>query len=375
MASSDYEYDREWKNILPIGFQFVPKDEELFMYLRLKSCNGNIPPGIFTDLDIYYYTPQELFAIGNVEKHWGGRMYIFTPLIKKYSIGGKMQRTIHSGKGFWKASQARKAISKNRNLDKQMCESSFTKQSLVYYEGSKSASGKKTSWLMSEYRFPVHDPRPLFNGTDHELTLCVIYYNYTKKNAEQGAVLTESDPITAPPQTPINQNFDQPSYTLHIPHNPNPNYDHNTSHQENPSYYPNFFPSGIPLQQYQHLINRAAATIFDRWPVEYPSSQNYTDVATTSTMQPSFVENLDISSSIAQNYDFHGIDPSIYHNFENSYYAGEEEIGHIANSNADIVDQNKLETYAAPISQDDQKPLSDGQDHNHQQLKMKKIRV
>ncbi|KAK4344441.1 hypothetical protein RND71_037535 [Anisodus tanguticus] len=219
MASSNYE----WKNKLPIGFQFVPTDKELNMYLKLKSCNGKIPPGIFSDLDIYDYEPQQLNGI--VEKHWGGRMYIFTQLQKKHSTGKKIKRTIHSGKGFWKASQARKEIPKKHNLDKQTCESSFqlakeeekgdteigTKTSLVYYESLKSSSGikglksssaKKTSWLMSEYRFPEKlDTQPLFNETDHELTLCVIYYNDTKKgNDGQLAMLSESDPI--PPQIP-----------------------------------------------------------------------------------------------------------------------------------------------------------------------------
>ncbi|MCD9643715.1 hypothetical protein HAX54_031373 [Datura stramonium] len=395
MASSNYEYDRGWKKLLPIGFHFLPTDEELNMYLKLKSCDGNIPPEIFTDLDIYEYEPQQLS--GFAENHWDGRMYFFAPLRKKYDNGARIGRTIHSGKGYWKATQSRKNLCKKDNFNKQTaCESSFqvakkegegdviigTKTSLVYHEyRPKTSTAKKTSWLMLEYRFPIKfDPLPLFNGTNHELTLCVIYYHTKKNDDNQIAMLTQSDDPNIPLQTSINQNLDHSPYT---------------PHQENPYSYPNNFVSNdAPIQQYQPLTSRVTtssspqqyqplinktADTFERWPVEHSLSQIHIDVATTSTMQPSFpqlpydvMENLDIFPPIPQNSDFHGFDPSIsqYFNFDNFPYIGDEEIGHIPNSNTDFVDQNKLSTL---IPQDDQRPSSDNQDH--QQLKMKKIKI
>uniref|UniRef100_M1DD44 NAC domain protein n=1 Tax=Solanum tuberosum TaxID=4113 RepID=M1DD44_SOLTU len=150
MALSNYEYDRQWKNILPIGFHFVPTDEELNMYLKLKGSNGYILPGIFTDLDIYQYEPHELS--GFVEEHWNGRMYFFTLAKKKFGNGNKLERNLHSGKGYWKSTQARKDIVKNNNII-------GTKTPLAYIKSSPNNSkGKKTSWLMSEYRFPSNSP-------------------------------------------------------------------------------------------------------------------------------------------------------------------------------------------------------------------------
>ncbi|KAK4343244.1 hypothetical protein RND71_036338 [Anisodus tanguticus] len=283
------------------------------------------------------------------------------------------------GKGFWKASQARKGVPKKHNLVKQTCESSFqlakegkgdtkigTITSLVYYEGLKSSSGKKTYWLMSEYRFPEKlDPQPLFNESDHELTLCVIYYNGKKKgNDGQLAMLPESDPI--PPQIPMNQNFDHSPYTFPILNNPNYNYHHNTSPQEYLYSCSSFDSNCAPFRQYKPLINRVAVSSGEEWSVE----QNYADFATTSTMHPSFpqlpyrrMENLDIFPSIPQNIDIHEFDPSMsYFNVDDFDFMGDEEISHIPNSNVDSVDQNKLDTYVAKTSQDDQSS------QHHQQL-------
>lgn len=55
-------HDHEWKKKLPKGFHFVPTDEELIMYLRLKRSTNNIPWGIFNDLDVYQYEPHNLYG-------------------------------------------------------------------------------------------------------------------------------------------------------------------------------------------------------------------------------------------------------------------------------------------------------------------------
>ncbi|KAK6774623.1 hypothetical protein RDI58_029862 [Solanum bulbocastanum] len=323
MALSNYEYDRQWKNILPIGFHFVPTDEELDMYLKLKGSNGYIPPGIFTDLDIYQHEPHELS--GFAEKHWNGRMYFFTLSKKKFGNGNKIARNLHSGKGYWKSTQARKDIVKTNNTI-------GTKTSLAYFKSSPNNSkGKKTSWLMSEYRFPTNSPL-LNNESDCELTLCVIYYQNRKKNDNDDDNDNDND----------NDNDDDQIF--------------------NNSSWSNEHSS---LQQYQPLID-------------------ITDIASTSTMQPSFsqlpyggMDNFDNNYSNGQNHDFHGYVSNIYPylNYDNFTYIGDEKIGDISNSNiVNSIDQNTLEICVAPVSQYDQRPSTDNQDYDHQQLKMKKIK-
>ncbi|XP_019231417.1 PREDICTED: NAC domain-containing protein 72-like [Nicotiana attenuata] len=401
MATTDNGY--EWKKKLPQGVIFKPTDEELNLYLRTKSSDGEILPGIINELDIYKYDPKELsgFAI----KHTEGRMYFFTPLTNKYENGKKVQRKIYSDEGFWKASQAR-----SNHTDKNGAIIG-TKTNLVYYEnkGQKKSNGTKTSWLMQEFRLPEnHHPRPLFNGTTKELTLCVIYYNGTTKDDDQVAMLKQCNhlipPQTPNPTLPFSQNFDKSPYTFPIHHNPNYICHNDNSSQDTPNSYSDFVANCVPLQQYQPQITSDIIAIGKGLPIEDPSPKNNTETAIISTMHqdlpplPYYVamENLGNFSSISQNSDLDGFDPSIYLNFNNiNAYMGDE-IGSdiIQNSIADFgpwpsssystmlftgscsygssADQNKLETNDTPISQGNQNSSSGSQDL---QLKMKKIKL
>ncbi|KAM3383521.1 NAC domain-containing protein 2-like [Capsicum galapagoense] len=335
MDSSNYEYDPEWKKKLPIGFHFIPTDEELNTYLKLKSCGGKIPHGIFTDLDIYKHEPHELRGLA--EKHWDDRMYFFTLSRRKNDTGTRLERK--TPKGVWKASQARKNLSNNekfgniRNKDVTGDDVQIgTKTSLVYWESKTT----KTSWLMSEYRFPdeLHH-QPVSNeikDKSFELTLNVIYYNGTKKNNDddhdKGKKIVEYCNDLIPQPNPIN--FD---------------HDIATTSTMQPSFH-------------------------------QTPTQSYTEAAaTTSTRQQSFpqplcgvMENVDndflqfdddISCPIP-NIDFLEFDPfdqsiSQYFDFDNFPCIKDEDIiSHI------------------PISQDDQTPSSDIKDP---QLQMKKIKI
>ncbi|XP_069148407.1 NAC domain-containing protein 83-like [Solanum lycopersicum] len=329
MDLSNYEYDRQWKNMLPMGFHFIPTEKELDMYLKLKASNGYIPPGIFTNLDIYEYEPHHLS--GFAEKHCNGRMYFFTYVKMKFGNGNKIARNLHSGKGYWKSTQARKNIEENDNTI-------GTKTPLTYYKQSPNNSkAKKTSWLMSEIRLPINSPL-LNNKSDYELTLCVIYYKKGKKK---------------------NDNDDNNDDNENDADNENEIEDDNENDDD--QFFNNLSSSNeYLLQQYQPLVD-------------------VTDIASTSTMQPiSFSHQLpfDHNYSTIQNHNLYGYDPNIYPylNYDNSTYIGDEKI----DSNTiivDPIDQNTLEICVAPVSQDDQKPSIDNQDYDdHQQFKTKKIK-
>ncbi|KAK4737329.1 hypothetical protein R3W88_001026 [Solanum pinnatisectum] len=136
------------------------------MYLKLKGSNGYIPLGIFTDLDIYQYEPHELsvyFSCQGLLKNIGMDIYFFTLPKKKFGNGNKLERNLQSAeKGHWKSTQTRKDIVKNNNTI-------GTKKSLVYFESSPNNSkGKKTSRLMSDYRFPTNSPLLINEKNDNE---------------------------------------------------------------------------------------------------------------------------------------------------------------------------------------------------------------
>ncbi|RZR83699.1 hypothetical protein BHM03_00010384 [Ensete ventricosum] len=76
------------------------------------------------------------------ENEW----YFFTPRNRKYTNGERPNRC--TGEGYWKATGADLAIYDRR--DRKI----GVKKQLVYYDG-KQQEGKKTKWMMMEYR--IHD--------------------------------------------------------------------------------------------------------------------------------------------------------------------------------------------------------------------------
>ncbi|XP_019186512.1 PREDICTED: transcription factor JUNGBRUNNEN 1-like [Ipomoea nil] len=163
-----YGDEYEWKRSLPPGHGFYPTDQELITkYLKYRAQNLKIHPGIINDLDIYNHHPKELEGAYGLNE-WNGRMYFFTAFKRKTKEGKRGDRAVGGGKGFWKASQAREKVKDDEGVV------IGTKQPLVFHDGK----GTKTSWLMSEFRYPENfNPLPLYNQTEHELALCVIYYH------------------------------------------------------------------------------------------------------------------------------------------------------------------------------------------------------
>nr|GMD40240.1 NAC domain-containing protein 72-like [Ipomoea batatas] len=156
----------EWKRSLPPGHGFYPTDQELITkYLKHKAQNRKIHAGIINDLDIYNYHPEELEAAYALD-HWNGRRYFFTAFKRKTKDGTRGDRAVGGGKGYWKASQARDPVKDGGGVV------IGTKQPLVFHDGE----GKKTSWLMSEFRYPADvDPFPLYNQVKSSYLLKIYF--------------------------------------------------------------------------------------------------------------------------------------------------------------------------------------------------------
>ncbi|RRT35620.1 hypothetical protein B296_00052613 [Ensete ventricosum] len=126
----------------PVGIRFAPSDEELITcYLALKQKGEPLPSNAVVDVDLYKYHPQQLAEMHRqvTENEW----YFFTPRNRKYTNGERPNRC--TGEGYWKATGADLAIYDRR--DRKI----GVKKQLVYYDG-KQQEGKKTKWMMMEYR-------------------------------------------------------------------------------------------------------------------------------------------------------------------------------------------------------------------------------
>lgn len=143
------------------GFRFHPTEEELVeFYLRRKVEGKHFNIELITSVDLYRYDPWELPALASVgEKEW----FFYVQRDRKYRNGDRPNRVTKSG--YWKATGADRMV---RN-DAFRCIG--LKKTLVFYKG-KAPKGKRTSWIMNEYRLPQPETQ---RSQKNELSLCRVY--------------------------------------------------------------------------------------------------------------------------------------------------------------------------------------------------------
>ncbi|XP_060171487.1 NAC domain-containing protein 19-like [Lycium barbarum] len=160
----------------PPGYRFCPTDDELVThYLKRKIDNLPLQPNKIYEMNIYNYNPEMIAAHvkpTTEEKVW----YILTPRDRKYPNGKRPSRS--AGDGYWKATGADKPIK-----DPKRTIVGF-KKALVFYLG-KAQKGKKTDWIMHEYRVPGIPnlaEREAGDQTLDDWVLCKIYKKSDRDN-------------------------------------------------------------------------------------------------------------------------------------------------------------------------------------------------
>ncbi|KAL6513224.1 hypothetical protein OROGR_020710 [Orobanche gracilis] len=158
---SDHDEEQDICDMVMPGFRFHPTEEELVeFYLRRKVEGKCFNVELITFLDLYRYDPWELPALAAIgEKEW----YFYVPRDRKYRNGDRPNRVTTSG--YWKATGADRMI-RSENL-----RSIGLKKTLVFYSG-KAPKGIRTSWIMNEYRLPLHETE---RRQKAEISLCRVY--------------------------------------------------------------------------------------------------------------------------------------------------------------------------------------------------------
>ncbi|KAF5189936.1 Nac domain-containing protein [Thalictrum thalictroides] len=183
-ANADVKLDEDEKFLrsFPPGYRFAPRDDELLEhYLVNKLANRKLPINSIKDVNIYKFNPQDVveeFKIyGEREKEW----YFFTPRDRKYPNGNRPNRA--AGDGYWKATGADRKIYSQRTKTMIGC-----KKALVFYNGRPGpGDGKKTKWIMHEYRIEGETPRNRLGLHDMRLddwVLCKIYEKDESKESK-----------------------------------------------------------------------------------------------------------------------------------------------------------------------------------------------
>ncbi|KAL3631088.1 hypothetical protein CASFOL_024072 [Castilleja foliolosa] len=156
--------DQSLKTLMPMGYRFMPNDNELIYYLSKKVNNQPLPCDIIPTVDLYELHPQDLLTNttpGRNEKE----LYVFTHLKARNKGVTHAKRTTPNG--FWKATSGDNDIKNRRG------EVIGIRKVLVYYHGK----GSKTNWIMHEYRLNDN------SKVGDNYVLCKIHNHTHKKKA------------------------------------------------------------------------------------------------------------------------------------------------------------------------------------------------
>ncbi|KAL5984191.1 NAC domain-containing protein [Asimina triloba] len=160
------------------GFRFHPTEEELLdFYLKGILYGKKLRSNVIGTLNLYRHDPWELPALAKIgEREW----YFFVPRDRRHANGGRPNRTTENG--FWKATGSDRPI---RSI-KDPTQLIGLRKTLVFYQG-RAPRGRKTDWVMNEYRLPDNSPSP-----KEDIVLCKIYRKATSlKVLEQRAAMEE----------------------------------------------------------------------------------------------------------------------------------------------------------------------------------------
>ncbi|XP_065029980.1 NAC domain-containing protein 21/22-like isoform X2 [Musa acuminata AAA Group] len=182
---------------LPPGFRFHPRDEELVCdYLMKKvfcsgggSGDGGCWP-MMIDVDLNKCEPWELPEMACVAgKEW----YFFSLPDRKYATGQRTNRATQSG--YWKATGKDRQVSRRGVLV-------GLRKTLVFYRG-RAPKGRKTEWVMHEFRMADSDDPPQKFSSEDDWVLCRVFHKSrgvaSKPTAETGddeAVSSSLPPLT-----------------------------------------------------------------------------------------------------------------------------------------------------------------------------------
>ncbi|KAK3136994.1 hypothetical protein QOZ80_5BG0446230 [Eleusine coracana subsp. coracana] len=162
---------------LPPGFRFHPRDDELICdYLAPKvggkvGFSGRSPPMV--DVDLNKVEPWDLPAAASVgPREW----YFFSLKDRKYATGQRTNRATVSG--YWKATGKDRAVVRRGALV-------GMRKTLVFYQG-RAPKGRKTEWVMHEYRMEGHEQSPKLSAKEEDWVLCRVICK--KKSAGGGAI-------------------------------------------------------------------------------------------------------------------------------------------------------------------------------------------
>ncbi|KAG2315620.1 hypothetical protein Bca52824_018742 [Brassica carinata] len=154
---------------LPPGFRFHPRDDELVCdYLMKRTVRSLYQPVVLIEVDLNKCEPWDIPQTARVGcKEW----YFYSQKDRKYATGQRTNRA--TATGYWKATGKDRSIHRNSSLV-------GMRKTLVFYKG-RAPKGRKTDWVMHEFRLHgtfIHYPP---NSLKEEWVLCRVFHKNTNE--------------------------------------------------------------------------------------------------------------------------------------------------------------------------------------------------
>ncbi|XVF08995.1 hypothetical protein REPUB_Repub07fG0052000 [Reevesia pubescens] len=142
------DYDEDFGDEFPVGYRFVPTDEELVTHYLINKviCNA-LPASAFQEInatEFYSKPPKSSVEFSNGEREWFFFIHEDGDFDNEQS---KAIRIVGNGRGFWRSKGEQPLFDTNGNV-------LAFKVHLIYFSGCLSKA-KKTHWRMDEYRLPI----------------------------------------------------------------------------------------------------------------------------------------------------------------------------------------------------------------------------
>uniref|UniRef100_A0A1J3IGL7 NAC domain-containing protein 21/22 n=1 Tax=Noccaea caerulescens TaxID=107243 RepID=A0A1J3IGL7_NOCCA len=149
---------------LPPGFRFHPRDDELVCdYLLKRTVRNLYQPVVLIEVDLNKCEPWDIPQTASVGgKEW----YFYSQKDRKYATGQRTNRA--TATGYWKATGKDRSIQRNGSLV-------GMRKTLVFYRG-RAPKGRKTDWVMHEFRLQGTLLRHSPDSLKEEWVLCRVFH-------------------------------------------------------------------------------------------------------------------------------------------------------------------------------------------------------
>ncbi|XVE56842.1 hypothetical protein DITRI_Ditri04bG0043200 [Diplodiscus trichospermus] len=136
-------------HLIPVGYRFLPTDEELVTHYLINKvfCNP-LPASVFQDIkatELYTKPPKKLVEFSNGEREWYF-FYIEEENCNKEGCCNQkaIRIVVGEGLGFWQSNREIPIFDRDGNV-------LAFKIHFIYFSGHLSKA-KKTHWTLDEYR-------------------------------------------------------------------------------------------------------------------------------------------------------------------------------------------------------------------------------